>query len=145
MLKQCLDVGKASRQQVDELLVLEFPFVELVVHQITMLVGGGDQQEAVVSQDAPQLVERRFRLGDMLDRLEGHHELERTVLEGKPADVRLHELRRGIARARMSDGPLIDVDSQRRGRSRFREETGPVTLSAGRIENSPRLGELNGN
>ena len=135
---------EARLEQLDELLVEELALVELVLHQVLVLVGSGHQQQPVVGQHAAEArPSTRLRIGHVLDRLEADDQVERAVARTAARARRRDELRRRDgASARVRDGALVDVHARGRARARGGKQRGSVALAAGRVEHSARGGKL---
>ena len=98
--------------------------------RVDELVRRGDDEQAVRPQDALELAEHSLLLAEVLDRLEAHREVERSVrrrdlraVAGAKTDVHRH-----VARRSMPHRVGIEIDADRRPCDQ-RQGRGAVTFT----------------
>ena len=130
---------KPRRQQRREFGAVELAHVEVVLDVRAFVVDGAirrrDHENAVGRQDAAELLDHRFLLEQMFDRLERHDEVRARCRQRQRGHRGLGELevRPRVARARVRDRRGRDVDAGHARRA-LREQKAAVTLAAGGVD-----------
>ena len=99
----------------------------------------------LLRQDPTKLVQHHLWISHVLDRLEGHDEIELAVLEGQPSYVSTNEVRGGVAGTRVGNRCVVEVDAHHRRRACLGQQIGSVALTARGIEDPTRAGKLRRN
>lgn len=99
------------------------------------LVRYGQQQFTAANRAKP--IERRRRLGEMLEHLTGEHEFKAAVASRPDEDVRLDEVEARHPRSRVGDrvGPKIETDIPREIDITFQQLFGEEAFAAAEVQN----------